>query len=235
LKAAEKEYREASATMKGPGALLAELGLAGVLYDQGKYADAQKAYEKVRDSQIGEVDADARARATEGVGLSLEAQGKIDPAIAAFRQLENSDVPGFAVLGMYHQARLLFAKGEREPAKELLKKLLERLSKTADKDKRAAAGPSYVEEQARDLLGAIDPTAVPARADLGGLDLMQELNQSGGKIDQQKLQELLKKLGGTPGLPKAPPAPNDAAPPAETPPVEAPPAGAPAPASSSTP
>lgn len=236
LKAAEKEYREAAAAIKGPGAILAELGLAGVLYDQGKYPEAQKAYEKVRDSDVGSVDRDARQRALEGVGLALEAQGKVDAAIAEYKKLENSDVPGFGVLGQYHQARLLYEKGEREPAKELLKKVLEKLGKTAEKDKRAAAGPNYVEEQARELLGAIDPSAVPARPMPGNFDLMQELNKSGGKIDPKKLQELLKKLGGTPGgtpaAPAAPPASPEA--PAQAPeaPAQAPevPEQAPAPA-----
>jgi tetratricopeptide (TPR) repeat protein len=212
LKAAEREYREAAAAIPGPGAGLAELGLAGILYDQGKYAEAKTAYEKVRDGELAKLDRDAKARAIEGIGLSLEALGQTDPALLAYRQLENSDAPGFGVVGMYHQARVLLAKGERDKAKELLKKALERLSKTDDKDKRSAFGPSFVEQQVRDLLGSIDPGAVPTTAmPASGLEALQaQLKKAGGKLDQKKLEELLKQMGGGPMAPKAPGTPEPA-------------------------
>jgi tetratricopeptide (TPR) repeat protein len=211
-KTAEREYREAIQTMKGPAAGLAELGLAGILYDQGKFEEAKKTYEKVRDSELGKLDRDARARAIEGAGLSLEALGQADPALAAFKQLENSDIPGFGALGMYHQARVLLSKGERDPAKELLKKALEKLKKAAENDKRSASnGPDFLDLQVRELLASIDPGAVPPPA-AGGVDLaalQEQLKQAGGgKMDAKKLDEILKQLGGTPGAPKpgAPPA-----------------------------
>ena len=41
-------------------------GLAGVLYDQGKFAEAKTAYDKVRDSDLAKVEPDAKGRAIEG-------------------------------------------------------------------------------------------------------------------------------------------------------------------------
>ena len=206
LKTAEREYREAAAAMTGPGAGLAQLGLAGVLYDQGKFPEAKKAYETARDSDLAKVDSDAKARAIEGVGLSLEAQGQADPAIAAYRQLENSDIPGFGVLGLYHQGRVLLNKGERDKAKELLKKALDKLTKTAEKDKRAPGRPGYVEQQVRELLGSIDPSAVPAppsQFSPENLEALQKtLKGAGGKLDPKQLEKFLKSMGTSGGLPR---------------------------------
>ena len=212
LKAAEREYREAAAVIKGPGAELAELGLAGVLYDQGKYAEAKKAYESVRDGGLSTLDPDAKARAIEGVGLSLEALGQREQALAAYRQLENSEVPGFTVLSLYHQGRLAFAAGERDKAKELLKKALDKLTKTQDKDKRAASRPGYVEQQVRELLGALDPSAVPqppSALSPESLEALQKtLKDAGGKLDPKQLERLMKSMGATNAgdLGQAPPA-----------------------------
>src|SRR5690606_14913313 len=111
LAAAAAEYRKVADSTTGPTSTLATLGLAGVLYDQGKYAEAQAAYEKVKNSPLATKDRDVRGRAIEGIGLSLEAQKKTDAAIGAFRELANTDIPGLKDLGEYHQARLLIAKG----------------------------------------------------------------------------------------------------------------------------
>ncbi|MDQ2647507.1 MAG: tetratricopeptide repeat protein [Myxococcota bacterium] len=217
-KAAEAEYRKAASNAKGgPTAALAELGLAGVLYDQGKFAEAKTAYEKARDSDLAKIEPDAKGRAIEGVALSLEALGQRDQALTEFKRLENSDIPGFGPLGMFHQARLAFAKGERDQAKELLKKCLDKLKKSDDKSKAPAfAPPGYLEGQAKDLLQAIDPKA-PELASPAGAASLDELMRGatsgpGGKIDAAKLQEMLKKLGGAPGLPKPAPAPAPEAP-----------------------
>jgi tetratricopeptide (TPR) repeat protein len=239
LKTAEREYREAAGALKGPGAGLAQLGLAGVLYDQGKYAEAKKAYESARDSELSSVDRDARGRAIEGIGLSLEAQGQLEPALAAYKQLENSEVPGFAVLALFHQGRVLHAQGQRDKAKELLKKALDKIAKTEDKDKRAAGRPGYVEQQVRELLGSIDPSAVPAppsQFSAKDLEALQKtLGESGGKLDPKQLEKFLKDMGANPGAlkptapPVAPPAPEPAAP---EPAAPAPEPAAPEPASS---
>jgi tetratricopeptide (TPR) repeat protein len=237
LKTAEREYREAAGALKGPGAGLAQLGLAGVLYDQGKYADAKKAYESARDSELSSVDRDARGRAIEGIGLSLEALGQFEPAVAAYKQLENSEIPGFAVLALFHQGRVLYTQGQRDKAKELLKKALDKIAKTEDKDKRAAGRPGYVEQQVRELLGSIDPSAVPAppsQFSAKDLEALQKtLGESGGKLDPKQLEKFLKDMGANPGAlkPSAPPvAPPASEPAAPTPEPAAPEPAAPEPA-----
>jgi predicted negative regulator of RcsB-dependent stress response len=226
-KAAEAEYRKAASSAKGgPSAALADLGLAGVLYDQGKFAEAKTTYEKVRDSDLAKLEPDAKGRAIEGAALSLEALGQTDQALTEYKRLENSDIPGFGPLGMYHQARLSFAKGEREKAKELLKKCIEKLTKSEDKSKAPAfAPPGYLEGAAKDLLQTIDPKAPELAAPAGGAsleELMKGAGGPGGKLDAAKLQEMLKKLGGTPGLPKPAPAPAPESAPAPEPAGSAP-------------
>jgi predicted negative regulator of RcsB-dependent stress response len=226
-KAAEAEYRKAASSAKGgPSAALADLGLAGVLYDQGKFAEAKTTYEKVRDSDLAKLEPDAKGRAIEGAALSLEGLGQTDQALTEYKRLENSDIPGFGPLGMYHQARLSFAKGEREKAKELLKKCIEKITKSEDKSKTPAfAPPGYLEGAAKDLLQAIDPKAPELAAPAGGgslEELMKGAGGPGGKLDAAKLQEMLKKLGGTPGLPTPAPAPAPESSPAPEPAGSAP-------------
>jgi len=163
LKAAEKEYRKAKDATSGTVSALATLGLAGILFDQGKYAEAKTAYEQVKDSELAARDRDARARAIEGIGLSLEALGQLEPALRAFRELENLDIPGIGALGQYQQARVLLRQNEREKAKELLKKAHAKLKKSEKKEETmlAAAPSGYLESQVRELLASLDPEAVP--------------------------------------------------------------------------
>ncbi|HEY8945373.1 MAG TPA: hypothetical protein VIM73_13975 [Polyangiaceae bacterium] len=211
LKAAEAEYRKAEASTSGTTSALATLGLAGVLYDQGKYKDAQAAYEKVKGSSLAQTDRDARARAIEGIGLSLEAQAKPDAALQAFRELANSEIPGMKDLGEYHQARVLLARGERDKAKDLLKKLVERIGKADEKDR---AGQFYVERQARELLESVDPTAVPKSRGLTPeqLERLKQQFKQGGKMDDAQLQQLLQQLATPSGSPPAEPAPGPQSP-----------------------
>ena len=230
LKAAEAEYKKVISDGSATTSALASLALAGIYFDQGKYKDAQAAYEKVKTSPLAKIDPDARARAIEGVGLSLEAAEQIDAALTAFRELENSDIPGFAPLGQYHQARLLAKKGQRSEAKAILEKALKKLSEKSDDSKapQLGAGNGFLERQARDLMNSIDPSAAPKTTgksfDPAELDRLQaELQGSNGKIDPQKLQELLKKMGGgkAPGAPvpspEAPTETPESPAPAETP------------------
>ncbi len=201
LKAAEREYRDALSSLSGASATLAKLGLAGILFDQGKYAEAKTAYTEVKDSQLAKVDPDARARAVEGVGLSLEAQNQLDAALAAYRELENAEGGGSAALGLFHQARIRLAKGERDAAIEALKKALERLEKTEDKSKPRGpfGGPSFLEQRVRDLLGSLDPAAAPEPTPTiseAQIQALQEQLKASGKdgLDPQKLQQLINSL-----------------------------------------
>lgn len=226
LKAADEAYGKSEA-QGGPLAVFAALGKAGVLFDQGKYKEAQTEYEKVKQSALAAKDRDLRGRAIEGIGLSLEAQKQVDPALTAFRELANTDIPGFNSLGEYHQARLLITKGDREQATKLLKKAYDRVSNAGDKDKdkkaaAAPAAPRFLEHQIRALLATLDPTAVPKpESQLSQSEqlrrLQQQLQSAGnGKMDPKQLEELLSKLGASKSN-GAPEAPNEEAPPAEAP------------------
>jgi tetratricopeptide (TPR) repeat protein len=155
LKAAEDLYRKVVGKADTAGSL-AKLGLAGVLYDQGKYDDAKNLYSEVSSSELAKLDPDARGRSLEGVGLCLEAKGDKDAALKKFGELENADVPGFKELALYHEARILHAKGDEAAAKEKLVKVTEKLAKESSAD-----GPSYLSLASRDLLERIDPKAVP--------------------------------------------------------------------------
>ena len=138
---------------------MARLGLAGVLYDQGKYDEAKSLYDGVASSELAKVDPEARGRSMEGSGLSLEGKGDKDGALKRFGELENIDVPGFRELALFHQARLLHEKGDDDGAKERLKKVVEKLGK--EKESTALDSHGYLLESARALLERIDPKAVP--------------------------------------------------------------------------
>ena len=234
LRAAESEYRKVIAEGSATTSALATLGLAGILFDQGKYKDAQAAYEKVKGSPLAKIDSDARGRSIEGIGLSLEASGQIDAAITAFRELENADIPGFTALGQYHQARLLAQKGQKNEAKALLEKALKKLSEKSDDKALAPAGGSFLERQARELLSSIDPSAAPrttgAPMDMDQMKSLQmQLAGPNGKIDPKKLEELLQKMGAGKAPAGSPPVPA----PQEAPPEDSPgPQEAPTPAGS---
>ncbi|MBK7582810.1 MAG: tetratricopeptide repeat protein [Myxococcales bacterium] len=191
LEAAYKAFEAAEKAQPGSGtSLLATLGRAGVLYDQGKYDEAKTAYEKVQASELAKHDADVRLRSLEGVGLCLEAKGDSDAAIKVFQELEKSDEPGFGSLGMYHQARVLVTKGEKDKAKELLGKVSEKLVK----EKSPYQTASYVEKASRDLMAIIDPTTAPASGSSYSADQLDQMREAILK-DPTKLKKMLEDMG----------------------------------------
>lgn len=220
LKAAEAGYRAALGE-SGPPGTLARLGLAGVLYDQGKYQEALKEYQAVRSSELAGKDSDVKGRALEGVGLSEEALKNLDGAAKAYRELENNSGQGFAPLGLYHQARIARQKGDDEAAKKFLKLALEKFEKTKD----LTAGPSYTELAARELLAIIDPSAAATAPGKITPEQIQQLAGGDGDLSPEKVNEILKKLGQT-----SPPAPASQAPVAPEPPAAPAPAAPEAPA-----
>jgi tetratricopeptide (TPR) repeat protein len=232
LKAAEERYRAALGDVGNQGTrLFAHLGLAGVLYDQGRYADARAEYEAAKDDPAATKNPVARARAFEGIGLSLEAEGEREEAAKAFAQL--ADVEGYGNLGRYQQARLWHAQGESAKALETLKKVREDLVKDAP----VGARPGFLQASVEELMRAIDPEAVPAPAAAGqGItpEQLQELQRQFEEL-QRKQQQLPQGAEGSltppgseevPGSlaapPAAPPAPATPAAPAAPPAQKAP-------------
>ena len=164
----------------------------------------------MKGSALAKADAEVRGRALEGLGMAYELSGVLKPeqasaaqdkALSAYKELENTvDVLGFHELGMYDQARVLQAKGDKEHAIEQLKALHERLAKPGE-----GSPFPYLEEVADDRLRQLDPMAVPPKApafNMGGMGggaggLPAGIaGMSGGTPEQQeqmrKLMEQLK-------------------------------------------
>ena len=228
LQAAQEAYKKvARATAGLRRRLLARARLARAWPTiQGRYDDAKAAYEKVKASPLAAQDTDVRGRATEGIGLCLEAKNDSDGALKAFRELENSDVPGFSALGLYHQARVLYGKGDKTKAKELLVKVHEKLEKIP----QLAQG--QLAEASNDLLRAIDPKAAPSKPvsvpGMPGSFSLEQLERLQEQIKQNPahLKKLLEEMGvkgadnplnDPSNLPAPPEAPAPAAPPAPAP------------------
>jgi len=196
LKAAEERFRAAGGSPSVK--TLAELGLAGVLFDAGKHKDALAAYQAVQGSALAKTDADVRLRSLEGAALAQEALGNKEAAQKGFRELGNSDIAYFAALGLYHQGRLAFAAGEREPAKDFLKKAIDKAGTPPPE-----SAPSYIAHAAKELLATIDPNAAAASAKttLSAEQLqvlMQQAAQKKGAspsdISKEKLDEMLRQV-----------------------------------------
>jgi predicted negative regulator of RcsB-dependent stress response len=211
LKAAAERYEAAIEDDGSKGAkLLAKLGLASVLYEQGKYAEARDLYEQVKnDELVGEFE-ELRGRALEGIGLSLEAKADKKGALKAFGELANAEIWGFDTLALYHQARLHHALGDDKKAKELLTKAQQKLEKQSS----ATLPPSgYLEVAVRELLGIIDPSAVAAAPKTISPEQIQRLQEQIGKLGQAKdpkeIEKLLEQVQGakTPAGGPAPAAP----------------------------
>ena len=209
LKAAAAAYRSVAEGDAMP--VLGRMGLAGVLFDQGKYKDAIVEYRKVHGSELASRDKDLKARAAECIGLSEEALGEIDPARKSFRELESSDSAALSALGLYHQARLDKKKGELDKAKERLSLALKKLQ-----DNKITS--PYLEQVARDLLGSIDPSALPAQPMLTPEQLEALKQQAAGGegkegVSPEQIEKLLEALGKTgasepSGAPAPAPAPS---------------------------
>jgi hypothetical protein len=195
LDAALAKYREVETKFKRTGAAyLARLEEGSLLLDKGDLDGALAAFDEASKSPLAAADSEVKGRALEGVGFVYEAKAKatpadkdklLDQAAQAFRALENTDVKGFKELGMYHQARVLEAKGEKDKAIEVLKALHERLNQPGE-----TAHPFvYLETIADDRLRALDPTAIkPKSKGLGGG------GGPGGGMSQEEMQKLMEQL-----------------------------------------
>jgi tetratricopeptide (TPR) repeat protein len=170
------KYAEVVAKYRGTGAAMpARLGQAGVLLDKRDADAALTAYRDVRSSPLACADGEVRGRALEGIGLVYELKAFLNPsergamldeALKAFRELEKTDVRGFRELGMYHQARVLEAQGDRATALEVLKKVHAEISKQGE----ATVFP-YLDTVVDDRIRALDPSALPAKNPYGKMDM----------------------------------------------------------------
>ncbi len=197
-------YRLAAAEYSSTGAgILARLGEGGALLDRNDFDGALKSFRDVLATPLAQADLDVRLNATEGVGMALEGKGDVDGALREFRTLENSEVRGYAELGLYHQARLLMTKkNDRETAKAFLVKARDRLATSTGGD---AAGPKqeFLKSQVHALLRDIDPSLAPA-SQSNPLDMMS-IEQM---MEQRRIIEQLRRQQQN--QPKPQPAPSSA-------------------------
>jgi len=178
---------------------LASLNAAAVRLDKGDLDGAANGFNQAKVSPLAKVDVDVRARALEGIGFVEELRAAANPggrdahlekALAAFRELENTDTQGLKELGMIHQARVFEAKGDIEKAKELLKALHERLSKPP-----LSALMTTLTELTDDRLRRLDPTAVPPKPNAnygGGMGGMGGLG--GANMNDPQMRKLIEQL-----------------------------------------
>ncbi len=116
---------------------------------------------------------------------------------------------GYKELGMYHQARVLQAKGDKVKAIELLKDVEKRVSEPGSEHPF-----SYLQPVVEDRLRGLDPTALPPRAPRMGGPGGGGMGGPGGlDMNDPQIQELLRQMqqqhpqggappGAPPGLPK---------------------------------
>lgn len=208
--AALTKYREVQGKYPGTGAAyLSRLGEASLLLDKQDAEGARAAYEDVVGSPLATADGEVRGRALEGLGFALELKAQAaaegadkeklqDDAIKKFRELENTDVFGFKELGMYHQARVYEAKGDKERAKELLKALYERATKPGE-------GHPFpmLEQLAEDRLRALDPSALPPKTmnPFAGMGPGGQMTEAQRKMLQEMMLRQMQQQQGGGGVP----------------------------------
>ncbi|MBX3221424.1 MAG: tetratricopeptide repeat protein [Labilithrix sp.] len=186
--AALKQYKEVQSKFPGTGAaILARLAEGSLLLDKRDADGALAAFNDVKGSALAAADMEVKGRALEGLGFAHELKAQaapaekdkaLDAALAAFKELETAvDVKGFKELAMYHQARVLMAKGDKDKAKEILVSLKERLDRGEEPIASGLPAPPsfpFLKEVAMDRLHEIDPAAAPKThpgAGGGGMNL----------------------------------------------------------------
>ncbi len=169
-----KKYREVEEKYPKTGAaILARLAEGSLLLDKHEPDKAIAAYNDVKNSPLAAADKEVKGRVLEGLGFAYEIKARtneaekdknLDEALKTYKELENTvDVRGFKELAMYHQARVLMDKGDKDKAKEILLSVKERVTKMEDNPGNIPLGPGfpYLKEVAMDRLREIDPSAAP--------------------------------------------------------------------------
>ncbi len=109
----------------------AKLFRAGIYFDQGRLDDAAAAYAKfLEDAHPSPLQAVAR----EGLGLCKEQQGKLDDALAEYKQLEPKTGDYYRDRALWDEARVLTKKGDKKGAAEKLKELIAKTPTSPLKD-----------------------------------------------------------------------------------------------------
>jgi hypothetical protein len=193
--AALTKYRDVETRFPGTGAAyLARLGEGSILLDKREPDKALEAFNDVKASALAQADAEVKGRALEGSGFAYELKAQaaptepkhLDDAVKAFRELETTDVKGFKELGMYHQARVYEAKGDKDKAKELLKSLWERVNKPGENHPFP-----YLQIVTEDRLRAIDPTALPPKQS----GQLGNMGAGGGKqMNEAQIKQLIEQM-----------------------------------------
>jgi hypothetical protein len=209
--AALAKYRELQAKYPGTGAaILARLDEGALLLDAQDAKGALSAYEDAKNSSLAKADPEVRGRALEGIGfchelLAARDEGNkdkhLEDALAAYRKLQTVDADGFKELGMYDEARVLLAQGDKTKALELLKEANKRVSEPGAKRPFA-----YLQFALEDALRELDPSALPPKAPRPGAG-----SAGGANLDNPKIQEIIRQLqqqqksqGSAPPLGSAP-------------------------------
>ncbi len=106
---------------------------AGVLFDLGRFDEAAAMYRKFLETLKGR-DVPLAALAKEGLGLCLEAQGKLDEALTAYQQLEPASGDFYRDRALYAQARIYQRKGDKDKARAMYQQILTKTPQTLLKD-----------------------------------------------------------------------------------------------------
>lgn len=173
----ESAAARATETVKRAGALqdsqggtaigaAARLAEAGARLDGGEHEAAIAAYESFLDEAGSDLDW-LRPNAVEGLGLALEAAGRLEEARTRFQELARTATGRTALAAKYNEARLARALGDNTAAAELLREVISSVVE-GEYDRL-----DYLFVQAGNLLRAVDPGAhVPSLpgGGMGGFD-----------------------------------------------------------------
>jgi hypothetical protein len=203
------KYRSLEAKYPGTGAaIVSRLSEGALLLDSGDGAGALAAYNEVASSSLAQADSEVHGRSLEGQGFADELLAEKDEghgdkhrddALTAYRALEG--VAGFKELGLFHQARMELAKGDKARAIEILKDVTKRVQ-----DPGQAHSFPYLQFAAEDSLRELDPAALPPKAPKVAASSTDGPDMSNPKIQEliRQMQEKAKNGGGAPAPVPAP-------------------------------
>ncbi len=178
-------------TMKGEGSstvgMIGEIGKAAAHFDLGEYDKAISAYKKFLASGDKSL-VRLRPTAEEGLGLALEATGKVDEARKQFDDLVTKSQGATANMARYHAARLARKKDDKERAIELFKEVVDFYGENGK-----VSQLDYVFLKSREQLLELDPKAEVPPLPGGGMGGLKG-------IDPAILQQLMQaqQAGGRP-------------------------------------